>query len=189
MGEYTLSSGSGATIGWINSPMRAMINKRLFNALPIQFQAIAFPTTVVSRHAILDTSNPYSQPYIIDNSRNDIIRGDYISIAAYPMISSNAGSAYQPESNGKLPWSSASNATVYNYDGAQSPPFIAASTSERYPTARFKGVPISYSPTIYKISTSENINIYNTITANYTLNAGDIWEPGDDMLYIYATKA
>lgn len=185
MTGYKQDSPTSEIAGWINSSYRTMLNKRLFDALPIQLQSIAYPTVIVSRHAELQTSS-FTTTYAINTGVNDVIQGDYISIPSYREITGNSGELYRTEANGKLPWGSATNVTVLEYDGTSS--FTAGATSERYMTARFKGVPISYSPTVYKINSSLGINIYSTITRDHTLQAGDIWESGDT-LYIYADRA
>jgi hypothetical protein len=184
MDTYTMISPSTATIGWVNSPYRTMLNRRVFNALPTQLQSIAYKTVIVSRHAKL-TSGNFSSTYDIEAS-NDVIRGDYISIPSYPEVTGDVSGLYSSEANGKLPWSSAANVTVLEYDGSSY--FTAGTASERYMIARFKGVPISYSPTVYRVSASLGVNIYSTITRDHTLAAGDIWESGDS-LYVYATRA
>jgi len=46
-------NGSGSStdiIGWTTANYRKMLNQRLYNALPIQLQAIAYSTPYYSRH-------------------------------------------------------------------------------------------------------------------------------------------
>jgi hypothetical protein len=54
-------------------------------------------------------------------------------------------------------------------------------------TARFKGVPISYSPTVYIVNVALNVNAYSTIMRDHTLESGDIWDAGEQ-IYIYASR-
>ena len=161
-----------------------MLNKRVFNALPIQIQSILCPTTIVSRHATL-TTDGWDTRYTV-GSTNDIINGDYISIPSYVELTGDTTKVYgRAEAHSKLPWINAANSTVYEYNNGS---FTLTTSNAKYLTARFKGVPISYNPKVFKMSNHGGLNIYNTITSNYTLNSGDIFEY-EGNLYLYATKA
>ena len=198
MSGYNIASVAGLStqsFGWINANYRTMLNQRLFNALPVQLQAIAYNTPVVSRHATFTPGEYNSGSWTIDETRTDTIYNDYISIPSYQEVYIGSGdidiSALNIEANSKLPWASTPVVSIYNYENNN---FVEGTdnNSHRYLTVRFKGAPIGYSPTIYKVAssvvTNNNTNVYNLITANRTLNVGDIWEPiGDSsgILYMY----
>lgn len=120
----------------------------------------------------------------------DSIFDDYINIPSYQELhSTSVGIPLDVEAHRAYPWTSAGNVTIKEYNGSA---WSNGSDSDatRYLTVRFKGAPISFSPTVYKASIASigNNTVYNVITANNTLNVGDIWEPVNEengILYIY----
>ena len=192
MSRYTLPGATNTTpgneVGWFNSSYRTMLNKRLFNALPIEFQVILHPIVVKTNKAIYTSDfNPH---YAVNEGNAVELNGEYLNVPCYiELAGTSDNEIYRGEALSKHPWVLASLTTVKTYNGSG---FTSVEGVATYMNVRCQGIPINLTPHIYKINIeniSNNNSAYSIITSqNQPLVSGDMWDD-NGLVYIYANSA